>query len=269
MKYIIILFQACLTLTMGFLVDPKVEKKEVSDEKVYNASAILLKPEVPILCYHRIRNILASDSKNMKTYSVTPVHFAQQMKALSDNGFHTILPDQLHEYLVHDGILPPKPILITFDDGQEEQYRLGLPEMNKYGFKGVFFIMTISVNRPGYMSTTQIKNLSDSGHDIGAHTWNHLAVTKYEEKDWDIQLMRQKKQLEVITGKGVNCFAYPFGVWNKASIPKIKNSGYQLAFILSTKGDLDEPLFTIRRLSVHGSLSASGMLKAMQRTFKK
>ena len=269
MKYITILFQACLVLTMGFIVEPKVVKKEVSNKKFYNAAAILLKPEVPILCYHRIRNILASDSKNMKTYSVTPVHFAQQMKALSDNGFHTILPDQLHEYLVHDGILPPKPILITFDDGREEQYRLGLPEMNKYGFKGVFFIMTVSINRPGYMSTNQIKNLSDSGHTIGAHTWNHLAVTKYEEKDWDIQFIRPKKQLEVIAGKGVNCFAYPFGVWNKSSIPKIKNCGYQMAFILSTKGDIDEPLFTIRRLIVQGSLSASGMLKAMQSTFKK
>jgi peptidoglycan/xylan/chitin deacetylase (PgdA/CDA1 family) len=205
----------------------------------------------------------------MKTYSVTPAHFAAQMKALYDNGFHTISPDQLHEYLVHDGSLPPKPILITFDDTREEQYRLGATEMNKYGFKGVFFIMTVSINRPGYMTKTQIKNLLNNGHTIGAHSWDHHLVTKYKGIDWDIQLQNPKKTLEAITGKPVNYFAYPSGVWNKEAIPRIKSSGYRLAFILTNERDLKEPLYTIRRLSVHGSLSTTGMLNAVQKTFNK
>lgn len=257
-----------LVVIMGFLFKPEEIKKEIPKKIILNTATTLLKPEVPVLCYHRIRNILATDSKNMKTYSVTPAHFSQQMKALSENGFNTILPNQLYEYLANDGTLPPKPILITFDDGREEQYRLGATEMNKYGFKGVFFIMTVSINRPGYMTKTQIKNLSDSGNVIGAQTWDHHPVTKYEGKDWVIQLVNPKKQLEDITGKSVNYFAYPFGVWNQASIPKIKNYGYQMAFILSTKRDLDEPLFTIRRLIVSGSLSSAGMLNAIQSAFK-
>lgn len=262
MKYIVITFLAGFALLTGNLVKPEAPKK-----MTFHTSKLLPKPEVPILCYHRIRNSLASDSKNMKTYSVTPSRFAEQMKALHDNGFQTISPEQLYEYLVHDGNLPSKPILITFDDTREEQYRLGAAEMNKYGFKGVFFIMTVSINRPGYMTKNQIKNLSDNGHTIGAHSWNHHLATKYKGTDWDIQLLNPKKKLESITGKPVNYFAYPSGVWNKAAISKIKSSGYQLAFILSTKRDLDEPLYTVRRLIVHGSMSASGMLKAIQTTF--
>jgi hypothetical protein len=50
------------------------------------------KKEVPVLCYHRIRKILSSDGENMKTYSVNPTAFAEQMKALRDNGYQTILP---------------------------------------------------------------------------------------------------------------------------------------------------------------------------------
>ena len=269
MKYIVISVLSGFVLWIGFLAKPEVLKKEASKKVMSNSEKILLKPEVPILCYHRIRNILASDSKNMKTYSVTPAHFAAQMKALHDNGFHTISPDQLHEYLVHDASLPPKPILITFDDTREEQYRLGATEMNKYGFKGVFFIMTVSINRPGYMTKTQIKSLLDNGHTIGAHSWDHHLVTKYKGIDWDIQLQNPKKTLEAITGKPVNYFAYPSGVWNKEAIPKIKSSGYRLAFILSNQRDLKEPLYTIRRLSVHGSLSTAGMLNAVQNTFNK
>ena len=68
-------------------------------------ATILSKREVPVLCYHHIRNFRAGESETMKSYSVTPAAFAEQMKALSDSGFQTILPDQLYEYLVHDGKL--------------------------------------------------------------------------------------------------------------------------------------------------------------------
>lgn len=269
MKYSMISILSGLIVLMSFIIKPKEIKKEKQEKKIFNVATILPKPEVPVLCYHRIRNILASDSKTMKTYSVSPARFAQQMKTLSENGFHTILPNQLYDYLIHDRVLPPKPILITFDDGREEQYRLGTVEMNKYGFKGVFFIMTVSVGRPGYLTKSQIKDLSDNGHSIGAHTWDHHPVTKYEDKDWNIQLIKPKQQLENIIGKKVPYFAYPFGVWSTSSIPKIKNCGYELAFILSTKRNLDEPLYTIRRLIVTESMAGPAMIKAIESTFKK
>lgn len=244
-------------------------KKETPKKTDATPEQILSKPEVPILCYHRIRNILSSDGPNMKVYSVTPAAFAQQMKALSDNGYHTILPAQLKEYLLHDGKLPSKPVMITFDDTREEQLSIGAAEMKKYGFKGVFFIMTISINRPKYMTKEQIKSLSDSGNVIGAHSWDHHMVTKYEGKDWENQLTKPKKKLEEIIGKPVTYFAYPDGIWNSAAITEIKNNGYQLAFILSTKRDSVEALYTIRRIIVAGSWSTSGFLKAMQSSFNK
>lgn len=269
MKYTLLTFLTGFILSMGFLLQPETIPKKTAKKSAVHSTAISIKPEIPVLCYHRIRNNLANDGKNMKTYSVSPDHFAQQMKALHDNGYHTILPNQLYQYLVHDKKLPQKPIIITFDDTREEQYQIGVPEMNKYGFKGVFFIMTVSINRPGYMTKSQIKNLSDNGHCIGAHSWDHHPITKYKGTDWDIQLLNPKKQLESITGKPVNYFAYPSGVWDKAGITKLKSYGYQLAFILSTKRDSDEPLFTIRRLIVPGSLSPDGMLKAIQSSFDK
>lgn len=280
MKNILFLFVVGLILLAEGQFKPNVIKKEIStlktqvknDEQrnqVSNRTTILQKTEIPVLCYHRIRTILPNDGENMKTYSVSPSQFAEQMETLYDNGFHTISPEQLYEYLVHEGKLPSKPILITFDDTREEQYRLGAAELKKYGFKGLFFIMTVSIDRPGYMTKGQIKNLSDNGYAIGAHSWDHHLVTKYKGTDWEIQLQKPKKKLESITGKPVKYFAYPSGVWSKAAIPKIKSNGYQLAFILSTQRDLNEPIYTIRRLIVPNSLSADGMLKAIQTTFNK
>lgn len=230
---------------------------------------MLAKAEVPVLCYHHIRPIGGNQSANMKSYSVTPAAFADQMKTLHDSGYQTILPDQLYEYLVHNGNLPPKPVMLTFDDTDAEQYTIGAPEMKKYNFKGVFFIMTIAINRPRYMSKDQLKELTDSGHAVEAHTWDHHMVTKYAGADWDTQMVKPQRQLEAITGMKVKYFAYPFGLWNQAAIPEIKSRGYKLAFILSSKRDSTEPLYTIRRMIVPGTWSSTGMIKAMRSTFNK
>ncbi|MDI6048410.1 polysaccharide deacetylase family protein [Flavobacterium sp. XS2P24] len=244
-------------------------KKVVTKKVMADAATILSKKEVPILCYHNIRDFSASASGNIKVYTVKPSAFAEQMEALADAGYETILPEQLYDYLVYDGPLPAKPIMITFDDTREEQFSIGAAEMRKYGFKGVFFIMTVSINRPGYMSKEQIKSLSDNGHLVGAHTWDHHMVTKYTGDDWNTQLVKPKAKLEDIIGKPVKDFAYPFGLWNTAAIPEIKKSNYKMAYILSTKRDSIDPLYTIRRIIVSGTWSTEGMMKAINSSFNK
>ena len=274
--FIVVLFSGCASKTLkineeniSISTPSTTVEKAVTKKSMANTKTILSKKEVPVLCYHHIRPFSAGISESMKNYSVFPEAFAAQMKILHDSGYHTILPEELYEYLVYDGTLPDKPVMLTFDDTDEEQYSLGNIEMKKYGFKGVYFIMTISMNRPRYMSKEQIKNLSDSGNVIAAHTWDHHMVTKYTGADWEIQLNKPQKQLETITGKTIKYFAYPFGLWNEAAITEIKNRGYKLAFSLSTKRDTTEPLYTIRRILVPGTWSATGMLKAMRGSFNK
>jgi peptidoglycan/xylan/chitin deacetylase (PgdA/CDA1 family) len=247
-------------------------KKEKIDSSLLNApiadaATIMARKQVPVLCYHHIRDIQMI-SKASKGYEVTVNEFKQQMKALADSGYHSILPDQYYNYLTKGAPLPEKPVMITFDDTDEEQFSIAKPEMDKYGFKGVYFIMTISIGRPRYMSKEQIKQLADEGHSIQCHTWDHHMVTKYTGDDWDKQLDNPRKKLQEITGKPVEYFAYPFGLWNEAAIPEIKKRGYKLAFQLSTKRDSLEPLYTVRRMIVSPEWSATGVIKVMNSTFK-
>jgi peptidoglycan/xylan/chitin deacetylase (PgdA/CDA1 family) len=237
----------------------------VPSKPIADAATMMARKEVPILCYHHIR--LVPPGTPMKDYSVSASNFAEQMKALKDSGYQTILPGDLYNYLAYGTKLPSKPVMLTFDDTDEEQFAVGLPEMKKYGFKGVFFIMTIALNRPRYMTKDQLKQLTDEGNAVEAHTWDHHMVTKYKGLDFDTQFVKPKKKVEDITGKKADYFAYPFGVWNEAAIPELKKAGYKMAFILSTKRDSSYPLFTVRRMIVAGQWSTKGVMNSMKQTF--
>jgi hypothetical protein len=110
------------------------------DGKIASAAEILARPQVPILCYHQIRNWTSSDGKVGKDYIVPIAEFKAQMKMLADSGYNTILPDQLYNYLAYGDKLPEKSIMLTFDDTKLDQWTVAIPELKKYGFKGVFFI---------------------------------------------------------------------------------------------------------------------------------
>src|SRR5882724_3393604 len=126
---------------------PKTDSTSKSDQTkittgitVPPAAIILKRKEIPILCYHQIRDWRPTDSKNARSYIVPVSAFREQLKMLADSGYHTILPDELYAYLTKGKNLPARSIMLTYDDTDLDQYTVALPEMKKYGFKGVFFI---------------------------------------------------------------------------------------------------------------------------------
>ncbi|HVZ56386.1 MAG TPA: polysaccharide deacetylase family protein [Chitinophagaceae bacterium] len=252
--------------------DPPVSRDTLPPDKtgggLKDAAGILRTPQVPILCYHQIRDWKPSDSKTARDYIVPVDRFREQMKLLADSGYHSISADQLYNYLTRGASLPPKPVMLTFDDTDLDQFEIAWPEMKKYGFHGMFFIMTVSLGRPHYMSPAQVKELALAGNDIGSHTWDHHNVKKYAGRDWVIQIDKPLAQLQEITGKPIKYFAYPFGLWNQQAIPELKKRGFKAAFQLSEKRDEQEPLFTIRRMIVPGSWTAGQMLNVMKNSFR-
>lgn len=235
---------------------------EKNSEKIADAATIMAMPQIPVLCYHHIRN-------QNETYSVSPQNFAAQMKLLRDSGYYTVLPEDLYNYLALGKPLPEKPVMLTFDDTVLDQYTVGYTEMKKYDFKGVFFIMTISIGKPRYMNRDMLKELANEGNAVECHTWDHHRVTKYTTADWDKQLTEANATIESITGKKIQYFAYPLGLWEDSSIGPLKERNIKMAFQLSTKRDSLEPLYTVRRMIVPNNWSADGMLKAMKSTFSK
>lgn len=248
-----------------------------ANRKMASAEEIMARKQVPVLCYHHIYDI----PKATREYDVTVNQFKEQMKMLADSGYKTISGEQLYNYLAYGDPIPEKPVMITFDDTDLEQFTVAKPELDKYGFKGVYFLMTISIGRPRYMTKEMIKQLADEGHTIGSHTWDHSRFDKYKyenEKeirgkkqivnDYDLQLADTKKKIEEITGKPIHDFAFPFGVWNAAGLPELEKRGYRLAYQLSTKRDSTKPLMTVRRIIVPPQWSTEGLLRTMRSSFR-
>lgn len=212
-------------------------------------AAVLNHKQVPVLCYHQVRDWRPSDRQIDKDYIIPPATFRAHMKMLADSGYHTILPDQLYDYLTKDAPLPAKPIMITFDDTDGDQYNIARPELLKYGFKAVYFIVFNNINKNKYyMTRPQLRQLSDEGNAIECHTLTHANFKKFKGSDWDREVAVPKQKLEKLTGKEVKYFAYPYGLWNSANLPMLHRLGFTAAFQLTEPRDINDPIMTIRRL---------------------
>ena len=274
-------FSACQstsgdTSNTASIATDTVSKKPVKTEadttqQPADAATILARKEVPVLCYHQIREWLPSDGKRAKDDIISPTKFKEHVKMLADSGYNSILPDQLYDYLVYGEALPEKPIMFTFDDTDLDQYTVAYPTLKQYGFKGVYFIMTVSIGKKGriaYMNAEQIKELSDNGNVIASHTYDHKNFAKFTEEDWKTQIDDPTEKLEKITGKKVEYFAYPYGVYKASLLPKLKEHGFKAAFILSTKRDENYPIYTIRRIIDPGNYTARNLLHSVKKSFK-
>ena len=140
--------------------------------------------------------------------------------------------------------------------------------MEKHGFRGTFFIMTITYNKKNYMTKDEIAELAKKGHTIGLHSWDHTMVIKYKEAaDWQKEVVEPKKKLEAIVNKPVEYWADPNGVCDHKGAVELAKY-FKLSFILTTKRDSIVPLQTVRRMIVP-ECSGERMLKSMRGSFGK
>lgn len=220
-------------------------------------------PEVPVLCYHNF------SPRNNTDMTLSYNRFCEQIRSLADSGYQTVSPEELYAYLANGGSLPPKPLVISFDDGRLAQYTMAADVLEHYGFTGMFFIMTVTVDKPNYMSCTMLNDLASRGHAIGVHTYDHQMVSHLHGAQWITQLKEPKIFLENAIHDQVDWFAYPFGPWTNQCIRELERDGYRMAFQMDDAQSPAFPLFTVRRLLVSGHWSAATLQQKMKTTFNR
>ncbi len=179
---------------------------------------------LPILLYHHI-----ATSRHESRYYVTPEKFDEQMNLLRNWGYTTITLDMLVTAIKIGAELPARPVIITFDDGQENVYANAFPIMEKYGFKGVVYIVGTYLDAPTFMTTEQVKQLTASGWEVGSHSMRHKDLTTQDAKDQLYEISESRKYLESQIGVPVKSFAYPFGFADDTSFELVHNAGYTSA----------------------------------------
>jgi peptidoglycan/xylan/chitin deacetylase (PgdA/CDA1 family) len=204
---------------------------------------------VPILLYHHI----GFSAKNDTVYYVSADTFQQHMNLLYVWGYKTISVELLVKAIKEGAELPPKPILLTFDDGSETIYTTALPILQRYGFTGTSYIVLNYIGIPGYMNVNHIQLLHAAGWEIGSHGLSHVDLTQNPRKQID-EIVESQKRLQSLLGVPVLSFAYPFGAYNDDSLNDVHAAGYIAAMGLGNNTlQSDKNLFYLYRQPVEGT----------------
>jgi peptidoglycan/xylan/chitin deacetylase (PgdA/CDA1 family) len=203
---------------------------------------------VPILLYHHIGNSTANSQ-----YYVSPAGFEEQMKLLRDWQYVTITTEMLVQAILDGAPLPPRPIMITFDDGNLDNYTTAFPIMQKYGFTGVLYIVDNYMNTPNYMSAGQIWEMAGAGWEVGSHSRNHVDLTLVDTQRQKYEIVDSRIRLTKELGLPILSFAHPYGVSNHSVMDYAEFSGYIAGMGLGFTNDQGRGnLFTLQRRGVKG-----------------
>jgi peptidoglycan/xylan/chitin deacetylase (PgdA/CDA1 family) len=225
-----------------------------SEGRPGTSQEILRRSTVPVLCYHQVREQTAADSAGARPLICPPGMLEGHLRALTEAGMQPVTSTQLVDHLELGTALPDKPVMLSFDDASGGQYTNALPILQRLGMPATFFVMSVVLDRPNWLSRDEVRALDAAGMTIAAHTWDHHPVTKYADQDWPTQLEKPRAQLEQIVGHDVDLFACPYGLWNTAALPHVQAAGYRAAFQLTGQPPKPQrPLLTIQRVLVPSS----------------
>lgn len=155
--------------------------------------------------------------------------FEQQMRFLTEQGYHSILFEDL------GNPLPEKPIMITFDDAFRSVYETAVPIMKKYGMKGNVFLPTkyVEEGHPHFMTWNMIKELYDEKFfDVAAHTHSHVDIRTLSYEMMKNELETSNSLIRNRIGKEADCFCMPYGTYNASSIRDLRKA-YSYRFLFA------------------------------------
>ena len=189
---------------------------------------------VPVLCYHQI--VTDEQYRERPTpYAVTVAQFKAQMQWLAERNFYTVMPDDLVAYVKGEKKLDfsngRRPIMITFDDGNNDFVRHAQKVLDQYKFKGVLYIYPtyILARKERSLTWAEIQAVRKAGHAIESHTMWHPMLNTMTDVEQRAQFADSKKILNEKAGANVRHLAYPFGIYTASSINLLRETGYHSA----------------------------------------
>ena len=217
---------------------------------------------IPVLMYHDI--LRSKTDTNTSTLEIEK--FREQMDYLKKNGWTTITPRQLENWVTKKATLPKKSVLITFDDGYQSTIDLAYPILKAHGFKATSFLITSRINRPGTVSELGMIQTQDvysyQNHTHAFHMFNsytNMSLLQQETEDAifnDLDLANSS--IEEILGQDyrVMALAYPYGKRSPQAIRALRAAGMTSGYTID-EGNVfqGDSLFELKRQRVHSSMT--------------
>lgn len=184
---------------------------------------------VPILVYHSVAPHHPGQTPEQRQLDVDTSAFNEQMSYLAERRYNVISLAKLIGALEGHDAIPDRAVVITFDDGWENQFHYAFPILRRLGLTATFFVYTKPIGRDDslYMNWNQLREMQDAGMIIGSHSRTHPMLTTA-----DISLLRDEVEtsradIQRNLGTTPEFFAYPYGAWNVAAADAVRAAGYR------------------------------------------
>jgi peptidoglycan/xylan/chitin deacetylase (PgdA/CDA1 family) len=202
----------------------KTAKPKAESGKVTNATPqadwVPHRGPVPILEYHDLGK--PPEGETYPELFVGRDDFAKQMDWLEERGYEAVTLEQVQEAWYHDGTLPQKPVVISFDDGYRPQFTFALPTLRKHGWAGVLNLKAAGSE----LYESNVKAMIAAGWELAAHTIHHLDLTELGAEELKEEVAGSRKILQEEFNVPVNNFCYPAGRFDETVIKAVEAAGY-------------------------------------------
>lgn len=223
---------------------------------------------VPILMYHRV--VPTVDHRDPK-YAISWARFDAQMWLLARLGYKSLSLAQVVEAHRSGELLPPKSVVITFDDGYKDNL-LAVALMRRYGMSGIIFLTTRYIGgwacwryeelgQVPMLSCEQARQLAHEGIEFGAHSVTHPRLAELSMPDARHEIATSKQVLERELGEEIYFFAYPFGSASAETKQLAAEASFSAACGISPGlSTMHDDLMYLRRITVYGKEGLASFL---------
>ena len=177
--------------------------------------------------------IMEEPFNNYTALLVRPGDFSEELDLLNEAGYTYLFAD---EFAKTENL----SVVLTFDDGYEDNYTTMFPILKEHGAKATIFLVTDLLDTDGYLTTAQVKEMAASGYvHFGSHTVSHCDLAKQSDEVVDNQFSESKRIIESITGMPCDSMAYPAGS-NSASVREIASKYFKFAYTTKSPNSVKE-----------------------------
>jgi len=213
---------------------------------------------VPILEYH-VLGAAPADEPYPDLYVSRP-DFHEQMNWLDEHGYEAVTLEQVEAAWYHGATLPPKPVVISFDDGYRPQFTYALPELRRHGWAGVLNLKAEGSD----LYPSNIEAMIAAGWELAAHTIHHLDLTELDSAQLKEEVAGSREILRREYGVPVDNFCYPAGQFDSTVIAAVEAAGYVGATTeIHGYADREHP-YELDRFEILGSGGLAGMVSDLR-----
>jgi peptidoglycan/xylan/chitin deacetylase (PgdA/CDA1 family) len=213
---------------------------------------------VPILEYH-VLGAAPADAPYPELYVSRP-DFRRQMNWLDRHGFQAVTLEQVEAAWYHGATLPPKPVVLSFDDGYRPQFTFALPELRKHGWAGLLNLKAEGSD----LYESNVKAMIAAGWELAAHTIHHLDLTELDAEQLKEEVAGSRAILRREYGVPVNNFCYPAGEFDETVVAAVKAAGYVGATTEISGYANNKAPYELARFEILGSSGVSGLAEDLR-----